>query len=159
MTIQDLGSIGEFVAALATVATLIYLALQLRHNGRVSRFDSHLKARQLVAESQRVLSDPDKAKLWRVGLSDPDALTEDERLSFFSILYLVANALDARLEYIRATRDPDPYETQGNILEYLAPQPGFQRWWKHAARTYNAEMNAYVEQHMQAEPSKAQPPL
>ncbi len=32
MTLQDLGSIGEFVAAVATLATLIYLALQIRQN-------------------------------------------------------------------------------------------------------------------------------
>jgi len=32
VTIQDLGSIGELVAAIATVATLVYLALQIRQN-------------------------------------------------------------------------------------------------------------------------------
>lgn len=34
MSLQDLGSIGEFVAAIATVATLVYLAIQIRHNSR-----------------------------------------------------------------------------------------------------------------------------
>ena len=32
MTIQELGSIGELIGAIATVATLIYLALQIRQN-------------------------------------------------------------------------------------------------------------------------------
>jgi hypothetical protein len=32
MTIAELGSLGEFLAAIATIATLIYLALQLRQN-------------------------------------------------------------------------------------------------------------------------------
>ena len=32
MTIQDLGSIGELVAAIATIATLVYLAIQIRQN-------------------------------------------------------------------------------------------------------------------------------
>ncbi|HVH18917.1 MAG TPA: hypothetical protein VNF72_11495 [Myxococcota bacterium] len=32
MTLQDLGSIGEIVGAIATVATLIYLAIQIRAN-------------------------------------------------------------------------------------------------------------------------------
>ena len=30
MTIQDLGSFGELIAAVATVATLVYLAIQLK---------------------------------------------------------------------------------------------------------------------------------
>ena len=34
MSIQDLGSIGELIAALATLAALIYLAVQVRQNTR-----------------------------------------------------------------------------------------------------------------------------
>lgn len=34
MTVEQLGNIGEFVAAIATVITIIYLAFQLRQNTR-----------------------------------------------------------------------------------------------------------------------------
>ncbi len=34
MTIIELGAIGEFVGAIGVIATLIYLALQIRHNTR-----------------------------------------------------------------------------------------------------------------------------
>lgn len=34
MTLQDIGAIGELIAAIATVATLIYLAIQVRHNSQ-----------------------------------------------------------------------------------------------------------------------------
>ena len=37
MTIQDLGNIGELVAAVATFAALLYLALQLRENTQAVR--------------------------------------------------------------------------------------------------------------------------
>jgi len=37
MSIGELGSIGELLAAVATVITLIYLALQLRNNSKVVR--------------------------------------------------------------------------------------------------------------------------
>jgi hypothetical protein len=40
VTIQDLGSIGELVAAVATVATLFYLALQIRGSTRVARSEA-----------------------------------------------------------------------------------------------------------------------
>ena len=32
MSIQDLGALGELVAAIATIVTLLYLALQIRRN-------------------------------------------------------------------------------------------------------------------------------
>ena len=34
MTIQDLGSIGELIAAIATIFTLVYLAFQINQNTR-----------------------------------------------------------------------------------------------------------------------------
>ena len=46
MTIQDLGSIGEFVAAIATVATLVYLAIQIRSNTAALRSESRRGSRK-----------------------------------------------------------------------------------------------------------------
>jgi hypothetical protein len=40
VTIQDLGSLGELVAAVATVATLIYLAIQIRASNRLARAEA-----------------------------------------------------------------------------------------------------------------------
>ena len=40
MTLQDLGNIGELVAAVATVATLIYLAIQIRASNRLARAEA-----------------------------------------------------------------------------------------------------------------------
>ena len=37
MTIEELGSIGELVAAIATVATLIYLSTQIRQSISTTR--------------------------------------------------------------------------------------------------------------------------
>ena len=81
MTLQDLGSIGEFVAAAATVATLFYLALQIRTSNRLARAEasrapnSDLNAlnaafgtdpvfraamRQILAGAKRSQLDPDQ---------------------------------------------------------------------------------------------------
>lgn len=40
MTIQDLGSLGELIAAIATVATLGYLSLQIRTSNRLARAEA-----------------------------------------------------------------------------------------------------------------------
>ena len=40
MTLQDLGNIGELIAAVATVATLIYLAIQIRASNRLARAEA-----------------------------------------------------------------------------------------------------------------------
>jgi len=37
MNIQDLGSTGEFIAAIATLVTLVYLASQIRQSTKVAK--------------------------------------------------------------------------------------------------------------------------
>ena len=48
MSFQELGSLGEFVASVATVTTLIYLAMQVRMNNRlaVSNIENQLNSRE-----------------------------------------------------------------------------------------------------------------
>ena len=71
MTIQDWGSIGELIAAIATVATLIYLAAQIRQNSK------HTDATTEDAVASRfndvnllIASDPQLADLLADGLDD-----------------------------------------------------------------------------------------
>lgn len=40
MTIRDLGSLGELVAAIATVVTLMYLSIQIRASNRLARAEA-----------------------------------------------------------------------------------------------------------------------
>lgn len=40
MTLQELGSLGEIIAAIATVATLIYLAIQVQASNRLARAEA-----------------------------------------------------------------------------------------------------------------------
>jgi len=40
MTLEDLGNLGELIAAIATVATLIYLAIQIRASNRLAKAEA-----------------------------------------------------------------------------------------------------------------------
>jgi len=145
VTVQDLGSLGELIAAFAAILTLVYLAIQIRNSSRATRFESHLRIRELSAESQKLLTDPTLARLWRKGLAAPDDLSEDERISFYSLLYLMINIEDARLAYESVTLDRHSYGSHTSTVDWMAGTPGFARWWSIARDTYNEEMIAHVE--------------
>ena len=44
MTLEDLGSVGEFIAAIATLATLLYLVAQIRQNTRALKSTSFMES-------------------------------------------------------------------------------------------------------------------
>ena len=88
MTIQDLGSIGELIAALATVATLIYLASQVRAARHSTDFlISQGISQQFNHTNGQITQDPELAELFTRGLSDPDSLSDVESIRFDFLLY------------------------------------------------------------------------
>ena len=44
MTLEDLGNLGEFFAALGVLVTLVYLAIQIRQNTHAMRASTFLEA-------------------------------------------------------------------------------------------------------------------
>jgi hypothetical protein len=56
MSIQELGSLGELVAAIATVFTLVYLALQIRENTKIVRSEASRSIRSDGAATFRMIA-------------------------------------------------------------------------------------------------------
>ena len=83
MTLQDIGNIGEFVAAVATLATLIYLAVQIRQNTdsvKAAAAQSVLEAPNQALQS--AASSQQQARVVVLGQTDYEKLSDDERMQF-----------------------------------------------------------------------------
>ena len=83
MTIQDLGSIGEVVGAIATVGTLLYLAAQIRANTHAVQAEarrSHFAAGR--SNNTSIIENADVAELFQRGLTDPESLDAVEQTRF-----------------------------------------------------------------------------
>jgi len=80
VTIQDLGSLGEFIAAIATVATLAYLAVQIRQSNVTARAQSRQTMIDTWSSTNWDLArDPRMLKAFAAGLSRwPDISNEDK---------------------------------------------------------------------------------
>lgn len=126
MTIQDLGNIGELIAALATVATLAYLAIQIRQNTRTVRtstYQSVLEASNRFNEL--VLDNPDLHRIYRSGRMDPSQLTDEERARFRLLVGQLMNVYETMfLQYERGTLDEDFWRARHRALRSVLSQPG-----------------------------------
>ena len=82
MNIQELGSLSEIIAAIATVVTLAYLALQIRQHSKSSRADA---ARGTVDGDPAMLAVAQDAELTKIfvdGLSDLTSLNPYQQTRF-----------------------------------------------------------------------------
>ena len=96
MNIQDLGSIGELVAAIATLLTLGYLAIQLKQNTSALKsqtFQQSSMDMSLTANS--VSSDGELAKIIIKAENGMVALTSDEKLRFHFWMLVAVRRFEA----------------------------------------------------------------
>ena len=151
MTLQDLGSIGEFVAALATVATLVYLAVQIRQNTTTVRTSSHHAGSTAWSDLiARIAADSTLSEIYHTGRMSPDELSKQDARRFD----LVFDAMLAQIEnfYIQYASGQLPQSNQDRFVEILRAQartPGFQRYWPRRRDSFTAEFVDYIEQELQ----------
>jgi hypothetical protein len=136
MGIQDLGALGEFVAAIATVGTLGYLALQIRLSARTSMAEAE---RQLVTglHTQHILlwGDEASSRLMLKGLSEGlGNLTDEETMMFSARMsemvnqYMIAKRMTER----KVIRDDLRRELRDGI-GLIVNSPGGRQWCANAS--------------------------
>ena len=141
MTIQELGSLGELIAAVATIATLVYLALQIRQNTRAL---GHAEHRAVLEDGNAwrgyLIENPAIAELYRNGLLDPDALDPIEKLRFRMLL----DALFVTWLYVFQTDRSTGYAPDPQISGTLA-RPGGKQYWASQKANFDPEFVRYVD--------------
>ena len=132
MSIQDLGSIGELVAAIATIAMLAYLAVQIRANTRSVRASSHQEMQRAAREVSLVLlQDPALSTLWSTGLRDFDRLDPEEVVRFGNLAFLYLNVfVTAEYEFEEGTFAESRLANWREQLGLICALPGFASWWE-----------------------------
>lgn len=131
MTIQQLGSVGEFVAAIATLVTLAYLAFQIRQNTRVSR--AELTKDLFLASRTALLDIAASESLARLAAPQLDGEAEIEAFrayqltnSFFRLYELYFNL--AQQDLLDASIGAS-YE---KVIRLFVKSESFSAWWREA---------------------------
>jgi hypothetical protein len=131
MNIQDLGAIGEFIASIAVLITLVFLVFEVRRNTKLLIRSNARATYEQEGEALRSLMDGEVAELYlrghHQGLS---SLSEVERyrfdLAFTNYLHAVESAYaDYREGYYPADKLV-PFE---NALPAFLKTPGGAEWW------------------------------
>ena len=147
MTIQDLGALGEFLGSIAVLATLVYLALQIRQssiNARAANTSSYtamwLTFRLAIAQDEKLNS-----LFWR-GLDDPESLSEEEVGRFDSLLSGVVQLIEQGYAFHSdGVAHPGQWEAIHARLLWLAGRPGFQNYWSRWQDVRNPVLQAEVD--------------
>jgi len=150
MNWEAIGAIGEIIGAIAVVASLIYLSVQIRHNSRqVEQQTSALNAESITATEiahstfrQSIINNPDVASLWRRAHESFNELNADEKMQagtlFQEFCWTWHNTL-LRFSSRDYTSEETAQLTDNLITNLLIPvldKPGAREWWENGQREY-----------------------
>ncbi len=148
MTIQDLGNIGELIAAIATVATLVYLALQIRANTVAVRSESRGRIHTQSQTMGSVIGgSPQAADVFARGLADFDSLEPTEQMQFQFLFAMIESQADLSYHNFQlGLGGADWMEAMtAGVLE-LFETPGGARYWKLNGSKASPEFQNFVNQ-------------
>jgi len=156
--IQDLGSIGEFVAAIATLATLIYLAIQIRQNTRAVKATSFMESQHFFASLHENLAhDPD---LMEIGLNafDPNRTLADFSRKEQFTLGMLGRSVMQRTEaqyYLHKNGflEDEFWEMRRSWMRGWFDLPVWKEWWS-TERNQGTVSPSFIESIESAQPTK-----
>lgn len=152
---EAIGAIGETVGALGVIATLGYLAFQIRQNNfqlEQSTLAAKAAAQNASTEALRenrkaIFESAEMTEIWHTGNSNPDDLDEFSKLRYRLV---IQNVTDVMLEIYTQTVvtdfSPETWSTQGTTLvTRVLATAGGQWYWAAFANNYPTEFRAEID--------------
>ncbi|HSG87587.1 MAG TPA: hypothetical protein VLA56_00125 [Pseudomonadales bacterium] len=151
MNWEAIGAVSETLAALGVIASLIYLASQLRNNAVASAVEAKLTTTRFLTDFNRdLINDPELYDLWDRGGRDLDNLERAEFVRFSNLnlnafWFFSAGHFQKR---VGALGDDDFHEME-SIMGFWIARPGVREWWKRYGHDrYNPHFVDYIEARM-----------
>jgi len=151
LTIQDLGSIGELVAALATLVTLVYLATQVKQAKR----EYHQASQRALTEFTVGWGERSAAlqlywfspagpnKTMMKALLTDERLTREEAFEFaVQMSIFIGGLVQSESLYKRGLLDSELLQTRRSIYRPYLEMSRVRKWWIRAGKQFYAHSEA-----------------
>lgn len=157
MNWDAIGAIGEIAGAGAVFVSLVYLAVQVRHNSKSAEDAAFREVFSAVAVHMSALAEDQNAGVVLRGLADFDSLNPTEKYKFdnlFSALVTLVESsfMSHEAEFVSGeTMENWGYYLRTRYLRY----PGWRSWWGEAKGIYVLQVQRWFDQ--QVELAEAEP--
>jgi hypothetical protein len=149
MSLEDLGNIGEFVAAVAVVVSLIYLAVQIRQNTaqlvqNAEEFRMSFRQQEygrIIDFNSVVIASRDVGDLLDRGRTDFDSLDGADRQRWNAYLHSLFRHYEGGYQFMVG----GVQEKRVLALHYYLKAPSTRKFWRSVRETYEKSFREHVD--------------
>jgi hypothetical protein len=153
--LQSLANLGEVIGAAAVVASLLYLALQVRQSSKAQRTQNYARALERVSAFQAVLSqDGELARIFSKGVRDTSELTGLEKIRFTWSLYEAFGSFEFMFHTYKTDEIPEEvWKRWSQTVAWWLNFPGVQQWWMNRPVNFTESFTLFVESVIRENPT------
>ena len=153
LTLQDLGNIGELVGAIGVIASLVYLAIQIRQNtaqmeqsSRSLRAAAYQDLLHHLANVTLTTVDSEVAELLDNGRQDYSALSRVDQSRWRAIIHsFFRNYENAYYQHREGLIDDVQWESLSFAIAGQVAYPGVIQWWAKFKGAFGEPFRELVE--------------
>ena len=148
MNWDALGAVAELIGAAAVMASLLYLAVQVRASTRASAVEAKLQSTRLSSDFiDALIQSPELNGLFIKGRRNLDSLSEDEYLRFSNMTLKAFWFFSAgHFQFRQGTLSESDWFEIKAVLRYWLHGRGCRDWWATVGRTmFGNEFTAFIE--------------
>lgn len=161
--LEALGNLGDFIGGIAVVATLIYLAIQLRQNtaqlqrsAQLAGIDSRDTTFEAFSRFRtQIVSSPEVAALYLKGMADLGSLDLAERLRFGMLAEELFYILQTSLTRHNAVTRVGELEARELGVDVILRSPGITQWWSGQKCRFDSEFVEFIDSQISLDESAA----
>ena len=148
---QAISAVAEALGAAGVIATLLYLAIQIRQANSNDRVDGLQQLGRDYANHSAVVMRDENVAAFIKGLNSYRDLTPEERVKFDICVAGYINVVEVGLYHAEVNRLDEVLEMLSN---YLGPRlfayPGLRDWWQHGKKGgFGESTQAWVDEEIQ----------
>ena len=144
---EAIGAVGEVLGALGVIATLGYLAVQIRQNSRMLRSTTYQSAIQSMSEfTTALIADRELMRLFVTGRKDLNAIKSEDRDIFTTILLNMFYNYESHFYQLQdGTLNPEIWEGRHRFIQRIIQEKGTAEWWAQSKWLFGTQFQDYVD--------------
>ena len=146
MTLSDLGNVGEFIASIAVVASLVYLGIQIRQNSRIVKAATHHSSSRAWSELEVALgTDSEAARILLKGSRSYAELDLEERFRYSLLMRAILHRHeDDFVQVQEGLIDASKLAQQRRSVAGALAEPAARDWWTENAHLFSQDFQDHV---------------
>ena len=147
MTLEQWSFAAQIISAIAVIASLIFVGLQLHHAASAIRLSSSQAHSALYIELVRsVVENAEFSRIWTAALTDPAGIKDEEWARFVSFTGAFFRLYEAsRVQWKNRQLDEEHWRTIERQAADFRQYPGVQKAWNLRSHWYSAEFRNWFE--------------